>query len=167
MGLTLISPVPLSLALEFAGGKPFLRKVFIHQVRTSDAFALVEDGDPVVLMMLDYQRARRAELALAFAPAAARNMRRFIRFAQLTLREIAQTGTLVYVRIDPVSLAGLRMARLIGLTHGKMRDPAIWFWKETDIWQMCSEAVPARKHGDSSNSPGKNRRSPITASSPS
>lgn len=132
MALTLISPVPPSLALEFAGGKSFLRKVFVHQVRTSDSFALVEDGEPVVLMMLQYQRARRAELALAFTPAAARNMRRFIRFAQLTLRDIAQTGTLIYVRIAPGSPAGLRMAQLIGLTHGKMRDPAIWFWKETN-----------------------------------
>lgn len=134
MGLTLINPVPPSLALEFAGAKPFQRKVYVHQVRVSDSFALVEDGRPVVLMMLQYQRARRAELALAFTPAATRNMRRFVRFAQLTLREIAQTGTLVYVRIAPHSKAGLRMARIIGLTHGKMRDPAIWFWKETDAW---------------------------------
>lgn len=130
MALTLLSPVPPSLALEFAGGKPFLRKVFVHQVRNSDSLAMIEDGAPVVLMMLQYQRARRAELAVAFMPAAARHMRRFIRFAQLTLHEIAQTGILIYVRIAPGSLAGLRMARLIGLTHGKMRDPAIWFWKE-------------------------------------
>lgn len=129
MALATVSPVPPTLALEFAGAKPFMRKALLVQVRMSEAMAFVCDGRPVALVMLQRQRARRAELAICFTGEARRHMRRLMRFAQLTLRQITQTGTLVYVRISPANRQAGRMAAMTGFTHGGMKDPAIWFWK--------------------------------------
>lgn len=127
--LEAVSPVPPTLALAFAGGRSFLRKVYLHQTRTCDAVALKLDGQPLALAMLQRQRARRCELAVAFVQAAPAHMRQLIRFAQLTLRRIAQTGTLVFVRIAPANRQAQRMARLAGFTHGGFVDPSIWIWK--------------------------------------
>lgn len=127
--LEAVSPVPPTLALAFAGGRSLLRKVYLHQTRTADAVALVLDGAPLALAMLQRQRARRRELAIAFAPAAPAHMRRLVRFAQLTLCRIAQTGTLVFVRIAPGNAQARRMAALTGFSHGGFVDPSIWLWK--------------------------------------
>lgn len=129
MALATVSPVPPSLALEFAGAKPFLRKALLYQARTTEAIAFVDAGLPVALVMLQRQRARRVELAISFMPRAARHMRPLMRYAQLTLRRIAQTGTLVYVRISPANRQAGRMAAMTGFSHGGMSDPAIWLWK--------------------------------------
>src|SRR5690606_11883823 len=117
-GLTVISPVPPTLALKFAGGRPFMRRVLIHRTRRSEAMALLAGAEPLALVMLDRQRARRAELAIAFAPAAAAHMRALIRFAQLTLARFAQAGVLVFTRIEPRWRQGGRMARLTGFVPG-------------------------------------------------
>lgn len=131
MALATVLPVPPTLALEFAGAKPFLRKAFLLQGRTSDTIAFVDGGKPVAMVMMQRQRASRVELAITFTREAARHMRRLMRFAQLTLRRIAQTGTLVYVRIPPANRQAGRMAAMTGFSPGGMRDPAIWIWKRT------------------------------------
>lgn len=121
--------MPPTLALAFAGGKPFLRKVLIYQTRTADSIAFIVDGKPVALAMMQRQRAHRLELAIAFTRDAPHAMRRLLRFAQLTLARIAETGTLIFARIAPANLQAHRMAALAGFTHGGFRDPSIWIWK--------------------------------------
>lgn len=128
--LEIVSPVPPSMALAFGGPKPFLRKAFIFQTRKSQALVVMVDGRPVAMAMLGQQRRHRCELALAFLPEAADHMRRLIRLAQLTLRRIAQTGTLVFVRIAPHNRQARRMARMTGFSPGRLPDPSIWLWKK-------------------------------------
>jgi hypothetical protein len=128
--LSVVSPVPPSLALEFAGGAPFRRKVMIHQTRHFESMAVSAGGTPIVIASLHRARARRAELAIAFRPAAAAHMRALIRLAQWTLRRLAETGVLVFTRIAPGERQAQRMARLTGFVPGRFADPQIWIWKE-------------------------------------
>lgn len=123
--LTIVSPVPPSLALEIAGPVPLVRKILLRQSR-GDAIAIL-DGEDLVCLAMFLARGRRAELACYFGPAARRNMRRLIRFAQLTLTRMSQTGILVFTRV--ATAAGERIARATGLKHGGFRDPTIWIWK--------------------------------------
>jgi hypothetical protein len=129
--LTVHSPVTPTLALAFAGGAPFRRKVLLAQTRHEkvESLALMAGETPLALVMLFYHRRRRAELAIAFQPGAGAHMRKLIRFAQLTLRALAQTGVLVFTRIQPLWSQGRRMAQLTGLQPGGFRDGAIWLWK--------------------------------------
>lgn len=128
--MEIVSPVPPSLALEFAGGKPFLRKVLVHQVRTAEAVAFLDDGAPVALAMFDRSRRRRAELALAFAPRASARVRGLAKAAHLTCARLAEDGVLVFTRIAPGNTRAARLALLAGFLPGGMRDPAIWLWKD-------------------------------------
>lgn len=127
--LAVISPVPPSLALEFAGGRSFLRRALLHQTRVGESVAFVDDGEPVALAMLDGRRARRAELAITFKPAARRHMRQLIRHAQLTCARLAQNRILTFAVIRPGNGAGERMAMLAGFQPGRFKNPAIWIWK--------------------------------------
>jgi hypothetical protein len=129
MALRLVSPVPPSLALMFAGGRPFMRKVILYQTRRGEAVAILEDDEPVALAMLDRRRARRAELAIAFAPAARRHMLALVRLAQLTARRFAQNRILTFVHIRPDNMAGMRMAMATGFRPGGFRDRSIWLWR--------------------------------------
>lgn len=124
--LTAVSPVPPSLALEFAGPVALLRKVALHQSR-GDAIAILADGRPVCLAMFEKKGARRAEIACLFGPAAPKNMARLIRFAQLTLTRMSDAGVLVFTRA--ATRQGERIARATGLRPGRFADPTIWIWK--------------------------------------
>lgn len=121
-----ISPVPPTLALRFGGGFPFKRRALLVQTR-GHAIALLWDSEPLCLCMFDVSRSRRAELGLSFTPAAGAHVRPMIRFAQLTLPRLAQTGVLVWTRIR--SRQGERLAAATGFRPGGFRDPAIWIWK--------------------------------------
>lgn len=127
--LNAVSPVQPSLALELAGGRPLFRKVYLHQCRVGEAIAIFSGDRPLVLAMIDSRRRGRAELALAFFPGSDRQMLRLVRFAQLTIRRIADASIMVFARIDPASSQACRMARLAGFRPGRMRDPAIWIWR--------------------------------------
>ncbi len=129
MGLRLVSPVPPSLALEFAGGRSLARKVILHQVRQGEAVAILDGDEPVALAMFDRKRARRAELALSFAPAASRHMLALVRLVQLTATRFAENRILTFVHIRPDNRAGTRMAMLAGFQPGGFRDRTIWLWK--------------------------------------
>ena len=126
--------MPPSLALEFAGGKPFMRKVLVHQVRHADCVAFLDNADgrraPVALAMFDRRRRRRAELALAFAPRAGARVRSLARVAHLTCARLAEDGVLVFTRIAPGNHNAARLALLAGFVPGGFRDPAIWLWKD-------------------------------------
>lgn len=127
--LSSVSPVSPTLALEFAGSSPLRRKVFVRQCRIGTAIALFVDGIPAVLAMFDHSRARRAEMAVHFRPIAAGHMRQVIRFGQLTLGELADTGILVHARIAPTNRQGQRVAMLTGFVPGGFKDPAIWLFR--------------------------------------
>jgi hypothetical protein len=127
--LTAVSPVPPSSALELAGGRPLYRKAFLHQCRIGKAIAIYDGATPLALAMLDDRRPRRAELCIAFFPGAERRMLELVRFAQLTIRRIADASIMVFARIDPVNRQACRMARLAGFRPGRMRDAAIWIWR--------------------------------------
>jgi len=117
------------MALELAGGKSFLRKALVKQCASAQAIAYFAGDEPLALAMIDTPRARRAELALAFFAGAPAHMRELVRIAQLTLTAIAETGVLVFARVDPGNRQGQRMARLVGLRPGNFRDPALWIFK--------------------------------------
>ena len=127
--LTAISPVPPSLALDLAGSRSLFRKAFLHQCRIGDAIAIFDGDRPLVLAMLDGRRRRRAELCLAFFPGAEGSMLRLVRFAQLTIRRLADASVMVFARIDPANGQACRMAELAGFRPGRHRDPAIWIWR--------------------------------------
>lgn len=127
--LTAQSPAPWSAVLEVAGRSGFFRRAMILQRAKCDTIAFYADGELLAVAMLYRVRARLVEMGLAIAPAAARHMCALARQAQLTLSRIAQTGTLVFARIDPGHRPGLRMGRLVGFRPGRMRDPQIWLWK--------------------------------------
>jgi len=124
-----VSPVPPSLALTFGGVIATYRRAMIHQCRIAQSVAYFAEDEPLALAMIDSRRPRRAELAVAFRPAARRHMRLLIREAQLTLPRFRQAGILVFARIAPENTRGKRMAKLAGFRPGGFRDPAIWLWK--------------------------------------
>lgn len=127
--LTAISPVPPSLALEFSGGRPLARKVLLAQTRER-AIALVAGGKPLAIAMLQAFAARphRAELAIWLAPAALGHVRALVRFAQLTLQKLAQTGVMVFARMR--TAAGERLGRMAGFRPGGLADRQIWIWRQ-------------------------------------
>jgi hypothetical protein len=127
--LTAISPVPPSLALDLAGARPLFRKAFLHQCRVGEAIAIFDGGRPLALAMLDGRRRRRAELAIAFFPGAEASMLRLVRFAQLTIRRLADASVMVFARVDPSNRQACRMAGLAGFRPAGMRDAAIWIWR--------------------------------------
>jgi hypothetical protein len=129
MTIRLVRPVPPSIALEFAGGRSFMRKALVHQCRRCEAVAMYDDETPLALAMLDQTRARRVEIAAVFAPAARTHMRSIIRATQLTLRGFAQNRILAWSRVSPANRLGQRLAMLIGMEPGRMRDPAIWIYR--------------------------------------
>lgn len=127
--LTARSPAAWPDVLEIAGRSGFFRRALILQRAKCDTIAFHAGGTLLAVAMLYRMRARRVEMALAIAPAAAAHMRALIRQAQLTLAVIAQTGVLVFARIDEANAQGQRMARLTGFRPGRMRDGTIWLWR--------------------------------------
>lgn len=124
-----VSPVPPSVALLFGKASGYFRRGTLHQCRIGKAVAFFAGETPVALAMFDTRRARRAELAIGFMPAARHHMRALIREAQLTLPAIRQSRIVLFARIAPVNKRGRRMARLAGFEPAGFGDPEIWFWR--------------------------------------
>ena len=129
MAIRFVRPVTPTVALEFAGGRSFMRKVLLMQCRRYEAIAIYDDDEPVALAMLNHERPRRVEIGAIFAPAARTRMRLVIRATQLTLRGFAQNRILAWTRVSPANPLGQRLAMLIGMEPGRMRDPAIWIYR--------------------------------------
>lgn len=116
-------------ALAFAGGRSFLRKVLLYQVRHSKALLVLAAGEPLALVMFYTHRKRLAEYAMVTRPAAARHMTALTRLAHLTLSRMAQEGILVMAKVRETDARAQRMARLVGFGPGRFRDRTIWLWR--------------------------------------
>lgn len=73
------------------------------------------------------------EFCLAAMPAARSHMLALCRYAQLTLQQIGQTGTVVFCHVKPGHLPGERMARLTGF----LPDPETK-GKWVHVWRIGS-----------------------------
>jgi hypothetical protein len=122
-------PATVFDALDFAGGKAFLRKVLVYSVRKCDAYIISKGADPLSLAMLHQVRARRVEFAMFVKPAAQKNMVAMVRLAHLTLSKLSQSGVLVYARVRISDARAQRMARLTGFMPGNMRNAEIWLFR--------------------------------------
>lgn len=129
--VTAIAPAPWPAMLEMGGRSGFMRRAFILQRAKCDTIAYFAGGELLAVAMFFPVRRRLVELALAFAPAAARHMRALVRQAHLTLSRIAQTGVLVFARVEVGYARGARLAGLSGFSPGRLRDRQIWLWKGT------------------------------------
>lgn len=116
-------------AIDFAGGRSFLRKVLLYQVRKAEARLVVANGEPVALVMFHTRRARMAEFAMVTHPAAARHMLALTRLAHLTLSQMAEKGILVIAHVRESEPRAQRMARLVGFGPGKFQDRTIWTFR--------------------------------------
>jgi hypothetical protein len=119
----------MSDALAFAGGRSFLRKVLLYQVRHTQASLVLADGEPLALVMFYPQRKNLAEYAMVTRPAAAEHMTALVRLAHLTLSSMAQKGVLVMAKVRETDARAQRMARLVGFGPGRFRDRTIWLWR--------------------------------------
>lgn len=122
-------PASVFDALEFAGGKAFLRKVLVYSVRKCDAYVMRRGSELLALAMLHQVRARRVEFAMFVKPAAQKNMVALVRLAHLTLARLQQSGVLVFARVRVSDARAQRMARLVGFSHGNMKDAQIWLFR--------------------------------------
>lgn len=112
--LTVLSPVPVSRAMDFAGPRPMQRKALAWGVRHGGSILILWDGQPAVLVQTHRAGWRRVELAMAFSRHAKPAMGALIRLMQLTGRRMRQDGYRVEITIRHAGSAGLRMARLAG-----------------------------------------------------
>ena len=119
----------MSDALAFAGGKSFLRKVLLYQIRHTQARLVLADGEPLALVMFYPHRRKLAEYAMVVRPPAALHMTGLVRLAHLTLSRMAQEGILVMARVRETDPRAQRMARLVGFGPGRFRDRTIWLWR--------------------------------------
>lgn len=129
LGAFEVWPATVLDAMEFAGGRAFLRKILVFQVRKTEAFLVTKQGQHVALAMLCRHRAKRVEYAMFVKPVAAQNMVGLVRLAHLTLSKLAQDGILVFAHMRGTNTQSCRMARLTGFEPGQMRDASIWFFR--------------------------------------
>lgn len=122
-------PATVFDAMTFAGGRAFLRRVLVWQVRNGRAEVLELDGEALALVMQHQARRRRVEVAIGFRPAAARHMPRLIRLAQLTLERMRQDGVLAVVRVRVSDARARRLARLAGFRETALGRGTIWTGK--------------------------------------
>mgnify|MGYP000940831843 CR=1 FL=1 len=129
--LTLLTPVPATVALEVAGGAPWRRKALIHSTRRRDAIAIMRGKQPVAIAMFEVleRRPKRAELAMAFTPAARGEVRGICRFAQLTLGRMRQAGLMVFAHVAESNRQGQRIARAAGFVPAGIADRSVWLFK--------------------------------------
>jgi hypothetical protein len=128
-GLFNTRPATVLDAMDFAGGRAFLRKVLVYQVRHTDATLVLTDETHLALAMLYRHRAKRVEYAMFVKPEAQRHMVGLVRLAQLTLSKLAQDGILVFAHVRSCDVRAQRMASLTGFVPGRMRDASIWFFR--------------------------------------
>ena len=124
-----VKPATVLDAMDFAGAKPFLRKILVYQVRKTEAFLILKGGETLALAMFYKQRARRVEYAMFTKAPASQHMIALVRLAHLTLGKMADAGVMVFAHVRETDGRAQRMARLTGFVPGKMRDRTIWFFR--------------------------------------
>lgn len=129
-GFRTISPAPVSAVLECAGPLAWVRKATIAQMFMGDHIALIDgEGRAVAVAFFAPERRRKLLFALAISRRAAPHMRTVLRFAQLTLAAIADTGVLIVAQIHPENRQGQRMARLAGFRPFPWGSGDKWIWR--------------------------------------
>lgn len=121
----LVSPAPLSAALEIAGAVPRVRRGVLAQVRAHESIAVYRGDLLIAVAMFARHGWRREELALGISPAAAPHMLTFVRIAQLTLARLGQ-DRLIVASVDPGNPAGRRMAQMIGFRPARLKSRSLW-----------------------------------------
>lgn len=124
--LRIVSPAPYDAILQLALPAARMRKAMLWQVRKHDSLAVYCEDAPLAVAMFRQRPFNRIELAVAISRRAAPHMRGLVRIAHLTLARLCDHAT-VFAIIDPGNEAGLRMAKLIGLSR---RYSAARHWKE-------------------------------------
>lgn len=117
-------------ALNFAGGRPLLRKLLPYQARRYPSLLVMKAGDPVAFVTFASHPRRRVEFALLVKPQAQGMMVGLVRLAHLTLCQLAQDGTRFYAHVRTTNQVARRMARLVGFRPLRFRDGSIWLFRE-------------------------------------
>jgi len=112
--LVVRSPATWSDCLEMGGSRAYTRKGNIYMRSIGQSAAIDLNGQLLALSFLCPDRLGRLEFTLAIEPEAAAHMRPLCRLAHLTLRRIAETGTVIICHVMAGNRTGERMARLVG-----------------------------------------------------
>jgi hypothetical protein len=103
----------ISDCLDYAGGRPFARKLMIGMHQGGEAYLIARDGTPLALAFLVPESDGFREFCLALHAGARENMRELCRAAQLILGRMAEDGPIISY-VVPENRAGVRMARIVG-----------------------------------------------------
>lgn len=123
------APARLVDVLELAPAARRLRRAAFLQRAKSDSVSVLAGDQVLAVAMLYPETPETRELCLMFDPAAGGAMRTLLRLAHLMLREIDQTGVVIFARIRPSNRAGRRMARLAGFLETDAEDGWLWIWR--------------------------------------
>jgi hypothetical protein len=115
MSVVVVSPAPMSAALNLAPMAARYRKAVLWQVRNYQSIGFEAAGQWIAVAMMRPRPCGRLELALLICRKAMPHMRALVRQAQLTLALLAQ-NYVVFAIIDTANRAGQRMAAMIGMT---------------------------------------------------
>lgn len=125
----LVEPAPRSAVLALAGARAHVRRKIYLQGRLFPTTAVYRRGDLMAVAFFRAQSCGRLEFALSVSPDAAPHMRSLIRLAHQTLEAVRQSH-LVFAKVDPANLAGVRMARLTGFEPSRA-GPDIWIFQRS------------------------------------
>lgn len=151
--LEIRSPADYGDCLEVAGQTRWFRQAAMMMRLRSRTWSFHADGVLLAVAYLWPHPDGTGEFCLAAMPSARSHMLALCRYAQLTLQQIAQTGTVVFCHVKPGHVPGERMARLTGflpdpetkgkwvhvwrLGYGKGADRIVRGWFETRQFRSC------------------------------
>lgn len=110
------SPAGFDDCLKAGRSTRFMRQAALMMRFRSRTWSFHADGKLLAVAYLWPHENGSAEFCLAAMPEARAHMMSLCRYAQLTLQEIAQTGTVVFCHVRPGHRPGERMARLTGFS---------------------------------------------------
>jgi hypothetical protein len=116
-------------ALEFAGGRRFLRKVLLASVRRMHSLAVLADGALVAIALFQVRGAGWAEFGMFVNPPAGRRMTGLVRLTHLTLSAMADDGVKLMCRVRESDPRARRMARIAGFEPAMLADRSIWIYR--------------------------------------
>jgi len=124
--LTVRSPATWMDCLDMGASRACTRKGNLYMRSIGQSVAIDLDGNLLALSFLCPVDGGRLEFTLAIRPEAAAHMRALCRLAHLTLRRIAETGTVITCHVMTGNRTGARMARLVGFVPC---EGTMWIFK--------------------------------------